>query len=108
MRPSSRSIVIAVYGYRWQDQVDRFRQWGAVRVVGRLRLQQAGLQLAIRDSVDELKQARALRLGVKVGRLALEPASGSCPSIHPADEAEKCDGASGDASSWRTTTRPVL
>lgn len=64
---------INVYGHRWHDQVDGFGQRRAIRVVAWLRLHQDSLELAIRESVDEPKQARALRLGVDVGRLAPGP-----------------------------------
>ena len=70
---------INVYGHRWHDQVDGFGQRRAVRVVAWLRLQQDSLKIAIRESVDEAKQARALRLGVDAGRLAIGPRFGLVP-----------------------------
>lgn len=70
---------INVYGHRWHDQVDGFGQRRAIRVVAWLRLHQDSLELAIRESVDEPKQARALRLGVDVGRLAPGPRFGLVP-----------------------------
>ena len=63
--------LINVYGHRWHDQVHGFGARRAVRVVAWLRSQQEALQLEIRASVDEPRQARALRLGVDAGRLAL-------------------------------------
>ena len=65
--------LINVYGHRWHDQVNGFGARRAIRVVAWLRSQQEALQLEIRASVDEPQQARALRLGVDAGRLAIRP-----------------------------------
>ena len=74
--------LINVYGHRWHDQVVGFGRLRAERVVAWLRLQQEALQLEIRDSVDEPKQARALRLGVDAGRLSIAPRFGLVPLEH--------------------------
>ena len=71
--------LINVYGHRWHDQVDGFGRRRALRVVAWLRLQQDSLEIAIRESVDEAKQARALRLGVDAGRLAIGAHFGLVP-----------------------------
>ena len=70
---------INVHGHRWHDQVDGFGQRRAIRVVAWLRSQQDSLQLEIRESVDEAKQVRALRLSVDAGRLAIGPRFGLVP-----------------------------
>jgi site-specific recombinase XerD len=73
---------INVYGHRWHGQLKGFGARRAARVVAWLRAQQDSLQLEIRASVDEPRQARALRLGVDAGRLSLGARFGLVPLEH--------------------------
>ncbi len=76
---------INVYGFRWQAQVDGLGARRAALIVAWLRAQvdalpqEDALQLAIRSSAVEPKQARALRLGIETGRLTVGPRFGLVP-----------------------------
>ncbi len=68
---------INVYGFHWHRQIAGLGARRAKRIVAWLRAQaddlpqEDALLLALRASVDEPKQARALRLGVDAGRLSV-------------------------------------
>jgi site-specific recombinase XerD len=71
--------LVNVYGHRWHNRVPGLGPLRAGRIVAWLRSQQEGLQLVLRDGLDEPVTRRALRRGAAARQLSMPQRYGLAP-----------------------------